>query len=97
MAVQGECAAQRRVSEAEADMDIRNWEQRNYDTALDETSEGKIGAGLMRVENEKQTGGIYSHNGVMDYPRYPISEMHLGKFPDSLEFQSWRVVRLKFG
>ena len=27
----------------------------------------------------------------MDYPRYPISEMFLGKFPGSLEFQSWRV------
>ena len=27
----------------------------------------------------------------MDYLRYSISEMHLGKFPDSLEFQSWRV------
>ena len=27
----------------------------------------------------------------MDYPRFPISEMHLGKFPDSLEFQSWKV------
>ena len=26
-------------------------------------------------------------NGVMDYTRYPISELHLGKFPDSLEFQ----------
>ena len=37
------------------------------------------------------TGGTYSQNGVMDYPRYPISELHLGKFPDSLEFQSWKV------
>ena len=27
----------------------------------------------------------------MDYPRYPISNMHLGKFLDSLEFQSWKV------
>ena len=26
--------------------------------------------------------------GVMDYPRIPITEMHLGKFPDSMEFQS---------
>ena len=37
------------------------------------------------------TGGTYSHNGVMDYPRYSILEMHLGKFPDSVEFQSWKV------
>ena len=37
------------------------------------------------------TGGTYSHNGVMDYMRFTISEMHLGKFPDSLEFQSWKV------
>ena len=27
----------------------------------------------------------------MDYPRYPISELHPGKFWDSLEFQSWKV------
>ena len=27
----------------------------------------------------------------MDNPRFEISEMHLGKFPDSLEFQSWNV------
>ena len=27
----------------------------------------------------------------MDYPRIPISEMHLGKFPDSLAFQSSKV------
>ena len=37
------------------------------------------------------TGGTYSHNGVVDYPRFPISEMHLGKFSDSMEFQSWKV------
>ena len=34
MAVRGECAAQRRLSEAEADMDIINWEQGNSDMAL---------------------------------------------------------------
>ena len=27
----------------------------------------------------------------MDYMRFTISEMHLGKLPDSLEFQSWKV------
>ena len=27
----------------------------------------------------------------MDYPTLPISEMHLGKFPYSVEFQSWKV------
>ena len=27
----------------------------------------------------------------MDYPRFPISEVQLGKFLDSLEFQSWKV------
>ena len=32
-----------------------------------------------------------SHNGVMDYLRYQISEMHLGKFPNPSEFQSWTV------
>ena len=33
-----ECAAQKRFSEAEAEMDIRNWEQRDADIALHETS-----------------------------------------------------------
>ena len=37
------------------------------------------------------TGGTYSRNGVMDYPRYSILEMHLGKFSGSMEFQSWKV------
>ena len=27
---------------------------------------------------------------MMDYPRIPISEWNLGKFPDSMEFQSWK-------
>ena len=27
----------------------------------------------------------------MEYTRFLISEMHLGKFPDSMEFQSWKV------
>ena len=35
--VQGECTVQKRLSEAEAEMDIRYWEQRNADTALHET------------------------------------------------------------
>ena len=35
--------------------------------------------------------GTYSHDGMMDYPRFPISEMHPRKFPDSLQFQSWKV------
>ena len=38
LAVQRECAAQRRQSEAETDMDIRNWEQRNSDIAICKTN-----------------------------------------------------------
>ena len=38
LVVQGECAAQRRLFEAEADMNMRNWEQRNADVALHETN-----------------------------------------------------------
>ena len=30
-------------------------------------------------------GGTYSHSGILDYPRFPISELHLGTFPDSIE------------
>ena len=37
------------------------------------------------------TGGTYSHSGVINYPRFPISKLHLGRFPDSMEFQSWKV------
>ena len=39
LAVRGECAAPRRFFEAEADMEIRNWEQKGSDTALYETNE----------------------------------------------------------
>ena len=28
---------------------------------------------------------------MIDYTRFPISELHLGEFPDSVEFQSWEV------
>ena len=34
LAVQGKCVAQKRLSEAEAEMDKRNWEQRDADIAL---------------------------------------------------------------
>ena len=44
------------------------------------------GGGLLN-----HTGGTYSHGGMIDYPRFPISEMHLGNVPDSTEFQSWKV------
>ena len=39
----------------------------------------------------KHTGGTYSHGGMMDYPRISFSEVNLGRFPDSMEFQSWKV------
>ena len=38
LAVPGECAAQKRLSGAEAEMDMRNWEPRNADIALHETN-----------------------------------------------------------
>ena len=37
------------------------------------------------------TGGTCSHDGMIDCPRCPISELHLGKFPDFRDFQSWKV------
>ena len=39
----------------------------------------------------RHIGGTYSHGGMMEYPRFPISELHLAKFPDSMEFESWKV------
>ena len=37
------------------------------------------------------TSGTDSLNGAMDYPRYSILEIHLGKYPESTEFQGWKV------
>ena len=37
------------------------------------------------------TGGAYSQNGIMENPRHPISEQHLGKFQDSVDFQCWQM------
>ena len=37
------------------------------------------------------TGGTYSHSGMMDHLRFPFLELHLAKFLDSMEFQSWKV------
>ena len=37
------------------------------------------------------TSGTYSHNGMMDYPRIPIVELHLAEFLDSVEFQSCKI------
>ena len=44
------------------------------------------GGGLLN-----HTGGTYSHGGMIDYTRFPISELHQGKFHDSMEFQSWKA------
>ena len=37
------------------------------------------------------TGETYSLSGMMDYPRVLIMEWNLGQFPDSAEFQSWKL------
>ena len=37
------------------------------------------------------TGGISSHSDIIDYTRFPSLDLRLGKFPDSVEFQSWKV------
>ena len=44
------------------------------------------GSGLLN-----HTGGSCSHSVMIDYSRLPMSELRLGKFPDSMEFQSWKV------
>ena len=56
-----------------------------------QSSSPRLNQGIGTLNPLYHTGGADSHNGLIDYPRYPISEMHLGKFPDSLEFQSWKV------
>ena len=37
------------------------------------------------------TGGTYSHSGMMDYRRILVTEWNLVKFPDSMEFQRWKI------
>ena len=37
------------------------------------------------------TGGTRSYGGMVDYQRILITELHLGKFSDPVEFQSWKV------
>ena len=42
-------------------------------------------------------GGTYSHNGMMDYPKFQTSELRLGKFPDSMDFKGGKSIsRLKY-
>ena len=36
-------------------------------------------------------GGTYSHSCMIGFPRFPISKLHLGKLPDCMEFQNWKV------
>ena len=35
--------------------------------------------GVATLNTISHTGGNFSHSGIIDYPRFPISEMHLGK------------------
>ena len=52
LAVQGESAAHRRLSEAEADMNIRDGEPKNSDMALYESCITRIN-GLIRLEKKR--------------------------------------------
>ena len=38
-----------------------------------------------------QTGGTYSHGGMMVYPRIAVTAWNLVKFLDSMESQSWKI------
>ena len=43
------------------------------------------------------TGGTYSHNCMMDYPRFPSPELHLGNFLTLWNFKAGKSTsRLKF-
>ena len=39
----------------------------------------------------KHVGGIYSHNGMTGCPRILVSDLNLGQFLHSMEFQCWKV------
>ena len=38
-----------------------------------------------------RAGGTYPQICMMEFPRTRISELHFGKFPDSVDFQCWKV------
>ena len=38
-----------------------------------------------------RTGGTHSQYCMMETPKCSISELHIGKFPDSVGFQCWKV------
>ena len=43
------------------------------------------------------TGGTYSHGGVFDSQRFSFSDMHLGKFPNSMNSKAGKVTsRVKY-
>ena len=44
-----------------------------------------------RSEMLNHTGGICSYGGMVDSPIIPITELHLGKIPDPMEFQTWKI------
>ena len=39
----------------------------------------------------RRSGGNYSQNCTIETPRYAISALHFGEFPDPDDFQCWRV------
>ena len=85
----------------------KNWASSSQELRLDITGTTKRSESEMRREPLNtsipsphfqsgcgmlnHTGGTYSHSGMIDCPRFPISELHLGKFLDAMEFQSWTV------
>ena len=76
---------------------IETWYYRNYKEAREWNEREPLNTSIALPHIQRgggmlnHTGGTYSRRGVIGYPRSPISEMHLGKFPDSMEFQSWKV------
>ena len=40
----------------------------------------RFGQGIATPDPLRHTGGTYPHNGMIDYPRFTISEVHLGEF-----------------
>ena len=52
---------------------------------------GNYPTSMTGVQNHAGGIGTFSHNGMMNYPGYQSPELHLGKFPDRTEFQSWKV------
>ena len=65
---------------------------------LGSDNEGNTWRPEREMRREPQLSSIpvtYSQSGLIGCPRFPISELHLAKFTNYMEFHSWKVSQLQ--